>query len=585
MNANLSKTNYFDSFPDNREFYLLDSYENIKNFNTTNYEDPDYFCIIYENKEKQIEEKAYKRKDFLIDYEFINVIQFNSSIEINFLISKNRFNIGGRENRLLTEIKSRQSLIKEIYKRTKFNFNTNDTIIFKDLTMVKKKSRFYNRIFTLYIQKENFNIIPNIPIQINNINNNFNDHRRNNTNFYDKFDNFIERKNSISSINKQSLSQNQGYIFIKKGLKNLGTTNYINAALQLLLHINELMIYFLEEYSKDEQILVEINKNNVISRGDISRAFYNLVINAYENSGYANNKNCINKNKKISFGFCKNLGDDSDENSFDNDFAPVDFQRILEKYNPQFKKFEANDTKDLILYLLQTMHEELNYNGNKRKRLNFIPDQYNLYETYKNFITNYNTNNLSKISLLFYGTYKTTTTCSFCKKESYNFQKFEYISFEMINYNGKKFNILDGFRDNSNPILLKDDNRLFCNYCNKSQEAEISCKIFEPPNNLLINIDYGKNKIYQPSSVEFDEEIDITKFVDFDFENRIRYKIISVCTYYGFSGDYGHYIVFCRNKKNNLWYEFNDSFYSQCSKKEIYGGSPYLLLYERIFDN
>ena len=123
MNANLSKTNYFDSFPDNREFYLLDSYENIKNFNTTNYEDPDYFCIIYENKEKQIEENAYKRKDFLIDYEFINVIQFNTSIEINFLISKNRFNIGGRENRLLTEIKSRQSLIKEIYKRTKFNFN------------------------------------------------------------------------------------------------------------------------------------------------------------------------------------------------------------------------------------------------------------------------------------------------------------------------------------------------------------------------------------------------------------------------------------------------------------------------------
>lgn len=135
MNAKLSNLNGFDSFPDNREFYLLDSYEDIKNFNTTSYEDPDYICIIYENNEKQIEENAYKRKDFLKDYEFINVTQNNSPIELNFLISKSRFNFG-REFRLLTEIKSRESLIKEIYKRTKLNFNTH--IIFVDSTLVKK---------------------------------------------------------------------------------------------------------------------------------------------------------------------------------------------------------------------------------------------------------------------------------------------------------------------------------------------------------------------------------------------------------------------------------------------------------------
>ena len=49
------------------------------------------------------------------------------------------------------------------------------------------------------------------------------------------------------------------------------------------------------------------------------------------------------------------------------------------------------------------MHEELNYYGNVNKRLKYIPNQYNIYETYNHFITNYNTNNFSKISLLFYG--------------------------------------------------------------------------------------------------------------------------------------------------------------------------------------
>ena len=576
MNAKLSKINYYNnfiSFSYNREFYLLDSYENLKNFNITNCEDPDYIFIISENKEKQIEKNAYKRKDFLSDYEFIKVTQNESIIDINFLISKKKFIIGDRGLRLLTEIKSRQSLINEIYKNTKINLNTHDIISFHESTLVSNESNFYNRKFTLYIKKINLNNILNNKNKIDEIINSFNinDFRNTIRDIRENMDNIARLNYEMYLLNQQRISQNKPYIFSKKGLKNFGSTNYMNAALQFLFHINELIIYFIEGYPKEHQHLMEINKDNVISKGDISRQIYNLVINVNENSGNINNNNC--------------QSDDSDNNSYNKDFSPINFQSILGKYNPQFKNLEANDAKDLILYLLQTMHEELNHKGNQNKQLNFIPDQYNLYETYKNFITNYNTNNLSIISLLFYGTYKTTTTCSFCKKESYNFQKFECISFEMINYNVKKFNILDGFRDNSNPILLKDGNRLFCNYCNKSQEAEISCKIFEPPNNLLINIDYGKNKIYQPSSVEFDEEIDITKFVDFDFENRIRYKIISVCTYYGFSGDYGHYIVFCRNKKNNIWYEFNDSFCSQCSKKEIYGGSPYLLLYERIFDN
>ena len=230
------------------------------------------------------------------------------------------------------------------------------------------------------------------------------------------------------------------------------------------------------------------------------------------------------------------------------------------------------------------MHDELNYYGNRNQRLNYVPNQYNIYETYNHFIANYNMNNFSKISLLFYGTYKNTTTCTICKKELYNFQKFEFISFGMYYYNRKKFNILDGFRDNSSPTMLKGDNKFLCNSCNKLQEAQTTCKIFEPPQKLLINIDYGKNKKYQPTAIEFSEEIDITEFVDFNFQQKIIYKIIGVCTHYGHSGSYGHYVAFCRNRENDKWYEFNDSFCSECNKREIYRGSPYLLLYERVFN-
>ena len=370
------------------------------------------------------------------------------------------------------------------------------------------------------------------------------------------------------------------YIFPKKGLRNIGSTCYMNATLQCLLHVTELIAYFIDEYPRDLNTLMKIN-SNVQSGGDISRAFYNLINGVYDKPEYLSNSkknlNLQTNEKKSGWNIFGSWGINKNNNSF----SPEEFKRSLGLHNPQFRKFEANDSKDLILYLLQTMHEELNYFGNINKRLKYIPNQYNMYETYNHFISNYNTNNFSKISLLFYGTYINTTICKVCKQMLFNFQKFEFISFGMFYYNKQKFNIMDGFRDNSKPCQLTGDN--ICNICKKMQEVETTCKIFEPPQKLLIHLDYGNNKKYQPSSIEFDEEIDITKYVAFDYKQQFKYRIIGVCTHYGYSGSYGHFVAFCRHREKNIWYEFNDSFVSECSKNNIYRGSPYLLLYERIF--
>ena len=249
-------------------------------------------------------------------------------------------------------------------------------------------------------------------------------------------------------------------------------------------------------------------------------------------------------------------------------------------YNSQFRSFEANDSKDLILYLLRTIHEELNYLGDQSPPKMIQPSQLDKLSTFLYFNKIYNSQNLSKISVIFYGTYENTTTCKKCKKIYYNFQKFECISFGMYNYAGKKFNIYDGFKDNENPQILKGDNKFFCNFCKKFCEGEIECKIFQYPNKLLINIDYGKNKKYEPSNIEFEEEIDITKYVHFNFGCKIKYKLVGVCSHYGSSGKFGHYVAYCKHRTSEKWYRFNDSVCAPCEKEEYRGGSPYLLLYE-----
>jgi ubiquitin C-terminal hydrolase len=109
-----------------------------------------------------------------------------------------------------------------------------------------------------------------------------------------------------------------------------------------------------------------------------------------------------------------------------NYVVPKDFNLFLSNINGQFAQYEANDAKDLLLYLLQAMHSELNYNGDKK--LKNVPkcNQTNEKESYNFFITVNSELNLSIISYLFYGINKSRTVCISCKKTLFNFQYFQF---------------------------------------------------------------------------------------------------------------------------------------------------------------
>jgi ubiquitin C-terminal hydrolase len=365
----------------------------------------------------------------------------------------------------------------------------------------------------------------------------------------------------------------------------------MNATLQCLLHVCELIAYFLNEYPNDSVNLKKKN-DDVESKGNISKAFYDLVkgVISDENEDDKKGKGINMFNPKTSMG-AKRTGIFSfgglgifGRSTSPKAFSPDNFKKVLGYYNPQFRRFEANDSKDLILYLLQTMHEELNYYGDVVLSHNMLrqPNQYNRVETFLYFNNTYNMRNFSIISTIFYGTYENITFCKECKNYLYNFQKFEFISFGLSDYHRQSFNIYQGFKDNQKEAELKGDNQFYCNHCRKLCNASLTCRIIQPPNKLLINLDYGKNKRYQPSRIDFDEIIDITELINFNFGCRIKYRIIGVCTHLGISGSFGHYIAYCRHRESGQWYNFNDSSCTKCNKSEIYGGSPYLLLYEKI---
>jgi len=452
----------------------------------------------------------------------------------------------------------------------------------------------------------NFNII-NSSINLNSNNNNGN-----------IFSNMNQNQNQINNQNYNNANlqdpsrvpdpaqnpgpdkNNQIYLFPTVGLNNIGSTCYMNATLQCLLHVSELTLYFLREYSNDKNSLKEKNKL-VESNGEISNAFYKLVKGVCEDEyNIKKNTNLSKQNGSKKANLHGSVNTNSCSSSL-NDFekletnlnspttvishrsvSPNNFKSVLGRWNSQFQKFEANDSKDLILYLMQTMHEELNYFGGSSSNNFARPNQYDKISTFMYFMNTYNAQNFSIISNIFYGTYENATLCHKCRNLLFNYQKFEFISFGMFDYKNIVFNIYNGFEDNSKPQLLTGENQFYCNTCKKLEDAEITSKIIQPPNKLIINIDYGKNKAFKPSQVKFDEIIDITNYVCFDFGAPIRYKIMGVCTHLGSSGSYGHYIAYCKHRETGQWYNFNDSSVRKCNQSEIYGGSPYLLLYEKI---
>ena len=471
-----------------------------------------------------------------------------------------------------------QNLIQNDNSKQNISYENNNQSAFSDEQINKwvKGAESQNNSSNTNFDVTNNNIITTNEVYNSDNNNNSNNNNNNNNNIIDNTNNNIINNSSNQQTTNNTINLTdflarlpKNYFFFTKGLYNIGSTCYMNSTLQCLFHVSPLISYFLIVYPKDFKSLKKINES-VNTQGNLSYAFYDVIKSIFNASKSKQNLSSFSSPTDII-------------TSFDNAISPEKFQKILGKCNPQFKDLEANDSKDLILYLLQTMHQELNY-YTKNKPFNKYPNQYNRAETYMTFINSYDITNYSIISYLFYGTSENTTKCDNCKNIIYNFQKFEFLSFGVAKYDGKEFNIMNGFDDHIKKEKLTGDNQYYCNYCKKLCDADIQSKIIFPPKYLLINIDYGKNKKFMPSSVKYSEEIDITKYINFDFKKQIKYRILGVCSHLGVSGISGHYISFCKNKKTGKWYNFNDSIVSICNSiSEIINyGNPYLLLYEQI---
>ena len=376
-----------------------------------------------------------------------------------------------------------------------------------------------------------------------------------------KNENFEEELN-IGNKNKEdkSIENNEMNIEIKdpneinfnlinricyKGLDNVGATCYMNATLQCLANIKPITDYLLSQ------------KN------------YNFL--------YQNNDIC-----KMTLQYMQVLIGLFYSESIKGSYCPENFKKAISELNPLFQGVQANDSKDLIIFLLEIMNNELVKIHNKKYNINNNGDE--LYQKMKSLkikINNYYINyDRIKIKIIYFFSQN-------CNGKTINFNIFNLLIFS-LEATSNYFNL--GNNNNSIPVinfnhcfgfLSKEEifQDTYCQKCRKTGFSTYKETIYSLPFYLIIILNRGKGNIFN-CHVQIPERFNPSNYVE-KYNQNDEYELIGIVSHFGESGMGGHFIAFCKHNIDSKWRCYNDSIVTECSNDYLNKGTPYILFYKK----
>ncbi|KAK7882227.1 hypothetical protein WMY93_028401 [Mugilogobius chulae] len=176
------------------------------------------------------------------------------------------------------------------------------------------------------------------------------------------------------------------------GLSNLGNTCFMNSSIQCVSNTKPLTDYFISGTH-----LYELNRTNPIGmRGHMAKCYGDLVLELWS-------------------GTQKNV-------------APLKLRWTIAKYAPRFNGFQQQDSQELLAFLLDGLHEDLNRVHEKPyvelKDSDGRPDWEVASEAWENHLRR----NRSIVVDLFHGQLKSQVKCKTCGHISARFDPFNFLS-------------------------------------------------------------------------------------------------------------------------------------------------------------
>ncbi|KGL94218.1 Ubiquitin carboxyl-terminal hydrolase 8 [Charadrius vociferus] len=329
------------------------------------------------------------------------------------------------------------------------------------------------------------------------------------------------------------------------GLRNLGNTCYMNSILQCLCNAPHLADYFNRNLYQDD-----INRSNFLGhKGEVAEEF-GVIMKALWTGQY----------KYIS---------------------PKDFKITIGKINDQFAGYSQQDSQELLLFLMDGLHEDLNKADNRKRYKEENNDHLDDFRAAELAWHKHKQLNESIIVALFQGQFKSTVQCLTCHKKSRTFEAFMYLSLPLASTS--KCTLQECLRLFSKEEKLTDNNRFYCSHCKTRRDSLKKIEIWKLPPVLLVHLKRfsydGRWKQKLQTSVDFPlETLDLSQYVIGPKNNLKRYNLFSVSNHYG-GLDGGHYTAYCKNASKQRWFKFDDHEVSEISASSVKSSAAYILFY------
>eukprot|EP01060_Flectonema_neradi_P015650 TRINITY_DN2228_c1_g1_i1.p1 TRINITY_DN2228_c1_g1~~TRINITY_DN2228_c1_g1_i1.p1 ORF type:complete len:828 (+),score=101.92 TRINITY_DN2228_c1_g1_i1:45-2528(+) len=254
------------------------------------------------------------------------------------------------------------------------------------------------------------------------------------------------------------------------GLKNLGNTCYMNSAIQCLSATVRFRQFFINETYKNF-----INPENQYgTKGKLAEAFAELMKNMWTGK---------------------------------DDYSPTTFKKVLGRANDQFAGWGQEDSQELVSFLLDRLHEDLNKVSKKTYIELKDPPGATDAQLANMWWSHHIKQNLGVVVSLFHGQIRSVVTCLSCRRVSKAFDPIMYLSLP-VPASGKTdlTSCLDKYMGHEE-VRAKDE--WYCSHCKTHRPFRKDVSVWKLPAHLIIHLKRFKYSMYGTITSKIETEVSI----------------------------------------------------------------------------
>ncbi|XP_030649116.1 putative ubiquitin carboxyl-terminal hydrolase 50 [Chanos chanos] len=319
------------------------------------------------------------------------------------------------------------------------------------------------------------------------------------------------------------------------GLINSGNSCYMNAVLQCLCSTIPLVEHFFTPHIRDK---LSTRQN------EVSGAFLRLLEHVWLAQG--------------------------------GSWPPAEMRLSVCALHPQFNNDSQQDSQELLLFLLNALHDNLSKKRGKKLVLfsDSGQDRTALCLGRESTI----------VTQLFEGQLSYVTLCMCCEHQTQANQVFTMLSLP-IPTDSYKCSLRDCLAVFFQQSTLTNSDQMLCPECGVKRDAAVVTTMLKPPEILVLHLKrfdcQGSVKRKVRANVLFSlESLDLRPYLSKPSTWHSDYFLYGVVNHTG-DLDSGHFVAYCHSALTHSWHKFDDAMVTEIQDYLIQSPSAYILFYSR----